>query len=266
MTDHRTDDHADDHAEVAGATGDVGDQPRSVRIEGLKGLEATPERRAARRLAAAMREVTALMVSTTADVDQLSAAADDFEALAAQLRGFPGGHTYEGFAEAANAGPAVAAYAAARDTDDPERFAFFDFSPLIGLSNPLSPPIVMDHEEGTDRAVVARVTFGPAFEGPPGCVHGGFVAAAFDEVLGATQSLSGTQGMTAHLDVDYRSPTPLGVPLVMRGWLDRTEGRKIWARAELRHGDTLCAESEALFIAFAPGGFQRLLEERDIVG
>ena len=265
MTDHEPDTPADTAAADTDADADDGGRPRSVRIEGLKALEATPARMAARRLAAAMREVTSLMVCTTADVEQLAAAADEFEAFAAQLREFPGGHTYEGFSEAANAGAALAAYAAARDSGDPERLGFFDFSPLIGLSNPLSPPIVMDHEEGTERAVVARVTFGPAFEGPPGCVHGGFVAAAFDEVLGATQSLSGTQGMTAHLDVDYRSPTPLGVPLVLRGWLDRTEGRKIWARAELRHGDTLCAESEALFIAFAPGGFQKLLEERNIV-
>jgi acyl-coenzyme A thioesterase PaaI-like protein len=246
---------------------DHGDElPRSIRIEGMKQLEVTPARREARRLAEAMREVTSLMVCTTADVEQLAAAADEFEAFAEQLRGFPGGHTYEGYSEAANAGAAVAAYAAASDTGDPERFASFDFSPLIGQSNPLAPPIVMDHEEGTERAVVARVTFGPAYEGPPGCVHGGFVAASFDEVLGATQSLSGTQGMTAHLDVDYRKPTPLGVPLVMRGWLDRTEGRKIWARAELRDGDTLCAEAEALFIAFAPGGFQKLLEDRGILG
>ena len=31
--------------------------------------------------------------------------------------------------------------------------------------------------------------FGAAYEGPPGSVHGGIIAAAFDEVLGMTQSL-----------------------------------------------------------------------------
>ena len=54
--------------------------------------------------------------------------------------------------------------------------------------------------------MVGTATFGAAYEGPPGCVHGGFVAAAFDEVLGSTQSLSGEPGMTGRLTVNYRSP------------------------------------------------------------
>ena len=37
-----------------------------------------------------------------------------------------------------------------------------------------------------DEHVVGHVVFGDAYEGPPGCVHGGFIAAAFDEVLGFT--------------------------------------------------------------------------------
>ncbi len=146
--------------------------------------------------------------------------------------------------------------------DDPERYAFFDHSPLIGLSNPLSPPMEVEYDPKDPSGLRARVTFGPAYEGPPGCVHGGYVAAAFDELLGATQSLSGIQGMTAHLGVDYRSPTPLGQELVLHGRLTATEGRKIWARATLHVGDQLCAEAEALFLAFREGMFEELLEAR----
>lgn len=239
------------------------DQPRSIRVDGMLGLEATPERREARRLAAAMRDVITGLVSTTADAEQLAAAATQLEAIASVLSDLPAGQAYEGFAEAANAGAALRAMTEGLDPEDPERFGFFDHSPLIGLSNPLSPPIVMDYDRADPSQLVGRVTFGPAYEGPPGCVHGGFVAAAFDELLGATQSLSGTQGMTAHLEVDYRSPTPLAEPLVMRGWIERTDERKIWARSTLHAGDRLCAESEALFIAFQAGGFQRMLDERD---
>ena len=94
-------------------------------------------------------------------------------------------------------------------SEDPEWAATFDHSPFIGLANPLSPPVELEYSG--DR-VIARVTFGAAYEGPPGCVHGGYVAATFDEVLGAAQSLSGDQGMTAHLEIDYRRPTPLGWP------------------------------------------------------
>ncbi len=245
------------------------EHPRSLSIEALQGLKLTPRRREARRLAAAMREVAGLLVSTSADESQLSAAAEEFEAFAAQLSRLPTGQTYEGFSETANAGDAIGALReAVASVPDPEFFAFFDHSPLMGLSNPLSPPIVMDYDEGDGHGaggtqIVARVTFGPAYEGPPGFVHGGFIAAAFDEVLGATQSLSGEQGMTAHLEIDYRNPTPLGEELWIRGWLERTEGRKIWARAELRHGDRLCAEAGALFLALRPGTFAEMLVQRD---
>ena len=85
----------------------------------------------------------------------------------------------------------------------------------------------------------------------------------FDELLGATQSLSGDQGMTAHLGVDYRRPTPLGVPLQLEGWFERREGRKIYTRGRLSAGDELTAEADGLFIAFDREKFRALLEARD---
>lgn len=238
----------------------------SLRLAAVRALADTPRRREVRRLAAAMREVIEHLVSTTASTEDLARAADELERLAGALAELPGGQTYQGFAETAMAG----GLASLRERfpgsstdlveDDPERFAFFDHSPFIGLANPLSPP--MDLVSEADR-VVGSVVFGSAYEGPPGCVHGGYVAAAFDELLGAAQSLSGTQGMTAHLGVDYRSPTPLHAELRLEGRVDRHEGRKIWTTGTVHAGDRLCAEARALFIAFDPGGFQALLQARD---
>ncbi len=228
----------------------------SPRIEALHALELTPRRREMRRLAAAMREVVDQLVSTTAGERELARAADDLEGLAAWLRDLPTGLTYRGFAESANAG----AETGGLQPGDPEWYGFFDHSPIIGLANPLSPP--MELEYAGDR-VVGRVTFGAAYEGPPGCVHGGYVAAVFDELLGSAQSLSGDQGMTAHLGVDYRRPTPLGVELVLEGWLERREGRKIHCRGTMHADGVLTAESQALFIAFDPGRFAALLEARN---
>ncbi len=236
-------------------TGSNTESPRSPRIAGFERLELTPRRREHRRLAAAMRQIIGNLASTSAEVEELAAAADALEDLAKRFEAMPSGMAYEGFAETANAGLIV--------TDDPERLALFDHSPLIGLSNPLSPPLVMSHDPDNPDQILAHVTFGPAFEGPPGCVHGGYVAAVFDEVLGATQSLSGTEGMTAHLDVDYRTPTPLGRRLDIRGWVIAREGRKIWAGAEIYAGDRLCAESKALFLGFREGSFAKMLAERD---
>src|SRR3546814_2462142 len=117
---------------------------------------------------------------------------------------------------------------------------------MLGRANPLAPPIEL---ELLDDCIIGRATFSAAYEGPPGCVHGGFVAAAFDEVLGSAQSLSGAPGMTGRLVVHYRSPTPLHTELRFEGRLESVSGRKILTRGELYAGYRLCAEAEALFIS-----------------
>ncbi len=58
------------------------------------------------------------------------------------------------------------------------------------------------------HGVIGHANFGVAYEGPPGYVHGGIIAAAFDEVLGMAQSLTGNPGMTGTLSIRYRRPDP----------------------------------------------------------
>jgi acyl-coenzyme A thioesterase PaaI-like protein len=93
-------------------------------------------------------------------------------------------------------------------------------------------------------------------------VHGGFIAAGFDEVLGFVQALNRSPGMTGRLEVAYRSPTPLWRELRYEGWVVRVDGRKIYTAATLSHGDTLCAEATGLFISMKPEVFNRLLSSR----
>ena len=211
-------------------------------IQALRDTEPTPRRAALFRVADGVRSVLHRMVQTSAPNDVIEAAAADVEAAAARFEGYESKSMYEGFAEAANAGAP---------------FGFFDHSPMLGRANPLAPPIVLcDRIRGT-------ATFGSAYEGPPGCVHGGYVAAAFDEVLGSTQSLSGSPGMTGRLTVSYRKPTPLGVELQFEGRLESVDGRKILTRGELWAGEVLCAEAEGLFISIDPGKFAAMKAERD---
>lgn len=216
----------------------------STRLTEMAQEEPTPRRRELRRLAQATRRVLHTMVMNGADADQLAAAADALEAVAEDLHRHaqPGQSIFEGFGEASTSG-------------DPH--AFFDHSPMLGVANPIAPPISL---RGVDeRTMVGEATFGPAYEGPPGCVHGGFVAAAFDEVLGAVQSLSGQPGMTGTLVVRYRSPTPLHELLRITGRFERVEGRKILTTGTLHAGDRLCAEAEAIFVSV---DFARMAELR----
>lgn len=196
-----------------------------------------------RRLAAALRVMIDRLVMSEAPEDQLARAADAAEGFAATLAQHPRRERLWGFAESANAGDVG---------------AFFDQSPLIGLSNPLAPPMKL---EARDSRIHGEATFGSAYEGPPGHVHGGFVAAAFDEVLGFAQSLTGNPGMTASLTVRYRRPTPLHVTLRFEAGVDRVEGRKIYASGKVLLGETVTAEAEGIFVSVDAERFQALLEE-----
>lgn len=202
----------------------------------------TPRRQAARRMGESMRALIEQLTSTMAPADALDEAADRIDAVRRRLADYPGGRLPDGFGESANAG---------------DVHAFFDNSPMLGTANPLAPPLEMD--PGGD-VVVARVCFGSAYEGPPGCVHGGYIAAAFDEVLGLVQSLTGHPGMTGTLAVRYRRPTPLHVDLVFEGRVERVEGRKIYTSGVARHGDEVTAESEAVFVRV---DFHRIAELYD---
>lgn len=146
--------------------------------------------------------------------------------------------------------------------EDPLEFAYR--SPMVGTLNAVAAPMVANvvEEEGSLGTVVGHVTFSALYEGPPGCVHGGFIAAYFDDVLGMVQALSGKPGMTANLSVNYRSPTPLNRPLVFRARIVSVEGRKIHTAATLHHGETLCADATAVFVSMSAELIERLIKIR----
>jgi acyl-coenzyme A thioesterase PaaI-like protein len=120
--------------------------------------------------------------------------------------------------------------------------------PIVGARNAVAPPLVLSRGNGT---VYGDATYDVRFEGLPGLVQGGFLAAAFDVMLGQAVALSGQAGMTGSLSVRYVAPTPLYRPLRYESWFDRRDGRKTFGRARLLRVDdgTLCAEAEGVFIA-----------------
>ena len=207
--------------------------------------DAPPEgqRAALHRLAAAIRRMNHLLIETEAPEADLLRAAEAAEQFAERLATFPAERPAWGFAESSNAG---------------NTRAMFDQSPLLGLANAVAPPLQL---RVVDGQVVGTGNFGSAYEGPPGHVHGGFVAAAFDEVLGMAQSMTGNPGMTGTLTVRYRQPTPLHQELTFAATVERVEGRKIFTTATLHAADRLCAEAEGIFISVGFEKFQRMAAE-----
>jgi acyl-coenzyme A thioesterase PaaI-like protein len=111
--------------------------------------------------------------------------------------------------------------------------------------------------------VIAEFTAPQQYTGGfPGKAYGGLVASLLD--CHGTASAAGfaaradgievaagrplSRFVTATLKVDFKSPTPLGTPLVIRGKLKSLEGRKAWIEMTLSAGETVCATGEMLAI------------------
>ena len=127
-----------------------------------------------------------------------------------------------------------------------EDAALLERSGFSGRSNPLAPPL----QFWTDEYGITHgaATYGPAYEGPPESLHGGYVAAAFDDLLGFAQMASGTAGFTGTLTVKMRRRTPLNRRIDYRAEVVRVDGRKIWVTGTATCDGVLLAEAEILFI------------------
>lgn len=129
-----------------------------------------------------------------------------------------------------------------------------ELGPLRGRANPIAPPLRFGPAARPDGrpdgapAVGARARLGPLHEGPPRRVHGGWLAALFDEVLAVVQRDAAINVVTARLSVRYRRPAPVGEELVFVGWIDDEGERRVVARATCHVGDELVAEAEAEFV------------------
>jgi acyl-coenzyme A thioesterase PaaI-like protein len=201
---------------------------------------------AKRRLAAAIRDLMDCICATDADEEELASAASQIEASARRFVAQPKMLDPPGVAEMALAGGME---------------IFHDRSPLMGLSNPMAPPLELapDADAGEVRG---SATFGNAYEGAPGCVHGGFLAAALDEALGMACIFSDTPGMTGEMTVRYLKPTPTKTPLRIVARLDRIEGRKIYTSGEISTEAFVTVKATGLFISISREKFAELREEQ----
>lgn len=117
---------------------------------------------------------------------------------------------------------------------------YVDHSRDMGDYHPAFPVYALRCAD--DRAE-GEVTFPVVYEGPPGVVHGGFLALFFDCVLQQLNCDMGLAGKTTRLALRYRRPTPLGRGL--RVVASRTvEDDRIHSEAQLLDGDELLCSAE----------------------
>jgi acyl-coenzyme A thioesterase PaaI-like protein len=175
-------------------------------------------------LAAAVRELVDAAILTEADDDVVANARTAIEAVTGQLR-----------QRTRSVGVSY------RVDDRPLPLG----NAVIGVCNPIAPPIVVRHEGGR---CWSEFVLGSAYEGPPGRVHGGVSALVLDHMLGeaASEGLSKAR-FTGTITVKYLRGTPLG-PLRSDAWIDRNEGVKVIARGTISDAEGVTVEAEGIFI------------------
>ena len=124
---------------------------------------------------------------------------------------------------------------------------------LLGPGRIPVPPLVF-LEEG--KSLVSLLYLSTDLCGHVNIVHGGLLATLLDEGLARCgfSALPNKIGVTANLNINYRSPTPAGSYVVLKAETIKVEGRKVWVKGRIELlGDTiepgkLLVEAEALFI------------------
>lgn len=100
-----------------------------------------------------------------------------------------------------------------------------------------------------DGQAFADLLLDHRFTGPPTVVHGGVISALFDELLGAAVCDHTVTALTAHLEVDYRRPWPIGEPARMTAQAEQIAERKLQATGALVGQDgRVLAEARGLWI------------------
>jgi acyl-coenzyme A thioesterase PaaI-like protein len=130
-----------------------------------------------------------------------------------------------------------------------EEIEFDRFSLVGGELNPFG--LIADHRRDGEEAVTT-VRFGPAYEGPPGRVHGGAVALVIDEATATVLPMEGRFGFTGTVSLKLRAPAPLGVEVQFRSRLVGEDGRKLFVRCVASGPKGVFAEADAVYVQVDP--------------
>ncbi|MEV6130397.1 PaaI family thioesterase [Streptomyces violaceusniger] len=104
---------------------------------------------------------------------------------------------------------------------------------------------------GEGVSVTAEFTVRPGHQGAPGLAHGGVLAAALDETLGALNWLQRAITVTGRLETDFVRPVPVGTELHLEARVTAVHGRKVYCSATGRLGapdGPVAVRAKALFI------------------
>ncbi|CAF0889325.1 unnamed protein product [Rotaria sp. Silwood1] len=108
------------------------------------------------------------------------------------------------------------------------------------------------HDDPTNQdkgEVQVAFHLGQGICGHKGIVHGGLTATMIDEVSGAAAFSCVGPCFTANLNIDYIKPLLTPAWVLVRAYVERHEGRKVYVHAVVENGEgEIYAKAVALFI------------------
>jgi len=119
---------------------------------------------------------------------------------------------------------------------------------ICGRQNPIS--LKLEFFSPAQGEVRSSLNVSEQYQGYPGVVHGGVIAAILDETGGRAHMTDPSEFMvTAQLNVRYRKPVPTGKLLVARGFAGEKRGRVSHAHSEIVNEDgEVLAEAELVLV------------------
>jgi acyl-coenzyme A thioesterase PaaI-like protein len=104
-----------------------------------------------------------------------------------------------------------------KDLNDQNEWCF-----ACGRLNPCG--LKLEFEE-QDDSYITHFTGTAQHQGYDGIMHGGIVSTLLDEIMARYIYAKGVTAVTGRLEIRYLKPTPIGVPLLVRGRITKNRGR-----------------------------------------
>jgi acyl-coenzyme A thioesterase PaaI-like protein len=120
---------------------------------------------------------------------------------------------------------------------------------VCGRENPVG--LKLDFYAVSPEEVISEYIVPVKYQGYPGVVHGGIIAAMLDEVTGRVFMHGDPPRFmyTAKLSIRYRKPVPVGHKLKLVGHAGKDNGRVAYATGEIFDtSGNLLADAEAVYV------------------
>jgi acyl-coenzyme A thioesterase PaaI-like protein len=120
---------------------------------------------------------------------------------------------------------------------------------VCGLENQDGLKLILESPQA--GRVTGRINIPGKFQGWPGIVHGGIIAAILDEAAGrtATETIPNQVYLTGTMNVRYRHPVKCETPLLVEAEMIHRKGRVVTSRSKLLDESRLVlAEAEIVYV------------------